>query len=75
MSTTHSVLFDVSLYQRLFGDDRREPVQVQAFENHQSHHAGSTVVFCNMWRPLWVNETDGGAGANVLFKAMNWSII
>lgn len=65
----------MSAYQRPFGDDRSEPVQVQALKNHQSHHGGLSVLVCGAWRSLWVNQADGGARPGISLKARHGSII
>lgn len=62
-------------YQRLFGDDRSEPVQIEALEDHQGNHGGIFVLICRMRCSLWVNQTDGGAGTSISFKARHWSIV
>lgn len=65
----------MSAYQRLFGYDRSEPVQVEAFKNHKSNHGGLLVLISRVRCPLRVHQADGGVGAGIPLKAGHWSII
>lgn len=62
-------------YQRLFGDDRSEPVQIKALEDHQGNHSGIFILICRVRCSLWVNQADGGAGTSISLKASHWSIV
>lgn len=62
-------------HQRLFGDDRSEPVQVQALKDHQSNHGSLFVLICRVRGSLWVHQADGGAGTGIPLKARHWSVI
>lgn len=62
-------------YQWLFGDDRNEPVQVQALKDNQGNHGGFFVLVCRVRCTLWVCQTDGGVGTSISLKARHWSII
>lgn len=62
-------------YQRLFGDDRGEPVQVQTFKNNQSNHRGLSVLIGRMRCSFWVHQTNGCPWPYISFKSNHWSII
>lgn len=64
-----------SSHQRLFGDDRNEPVQVQALKDYQSNYGGLFVLVCRVRCSLWINQADGGAGTSISLKTRHWSVI
>ncbi len=63
------------MYQRLFGDDRSEPIQIQALKDYHSNHAGLFVLACGVRGSLWVHQADGGAGTSISLVAGHWSVI
>lgn len=71
----YAVVIVMQAYQRLLGDYRSEPVQVQALKDHQGNHGGLSVLTGRVRRSLWVHETDSGARPNVPLKSRHWSII
>ena len=56
-------------YQRPLGYNGGEPVQVEALEDHQGHHAGVPVVVRGGWSCLGVHQADGCPGPCVSLEA------